>query len=156
VENTKNGELHLKANEKREYPRQSMAVSVRYKLLTPEEAEKAMARHFDPDKMMQDYSQGESSDVSKNGLSMYVNEEIRLKSLMAVTMYLSVPGISCNCKALAEVVRRESNTEGGFYAYKVGLRFVKIIHHNLKNYTYLNLNDLLNIKEQSFEGQAGK
>jgi len=151
----KDGELHLKKNEKREYPRQAMAVPVRYKVLSQEESEKAVSRHFDPDMVMvKNYKHGETFDVSKNGVSMYVNEEILLKSHMAVTMYLSVPGILCNCKALAEVVRREANTEGGFYAYKIGLRFIKIMHHNLKNYTFLNLNDLLNIKEQGLNEQG--
>jgi len=141
------GELRL-PGEKREYPRVPMNVSARYRVLDGEEAVRAMGRHFDADMILKQFNEGETIDVSKAGALMYVNEEIPLKTIAAVSMYISIPGISCSCKALAEVIRKEKAADGEKYEYKVGLKFLKILHHNLKNYRFLNLNDLLDVKEE--------
>jgi len=143
------GELRL-PGEKREYPRMPLNVAVRYRVLENDEANAALGRNFDPDTILRQYSEGETIDVSKAGTLMFVNEEIPIKSVVAVNMYVSIPGIAANCKALAEVVRREKAPEGEKYEYKTGLKFLKIMHHNLKNYKFLNFNDLLDVKEQKY------
>ena len=141
------GELRL-PSEKREYPRVPMNVAVRYKVLEAEEAKVALGRSFDPDAMLREFKEGETLDVSRSGALIYVNEELGVKSVIVVNMYLSVPGISCNCKALAEVIRREKAGEGEKFEYKAALKFLKILHHNLKSYKFLNLNDLLDVRGQ--------
>jgi hypothetical protein len=140
------GELQIPA-EKREFPRVPMNVNVRYRVLASEEADKALSRTFDADKLLQKFDEGETVNVSKNGILMYTNEEIPAKSFLVVNIYLTVPGISANCKALAEVIRRERSSDASKWLYIVALKFHKIIHHNLKNYRFLNLNDLLDIRE---------
>jgi len=140
------GELRL-PGEKREYPRVPMNVNVRYRVIEGAEAEQALGRNFDPDTILQQYNEGETVDVSRTGALMYVNEEIGVKSVVAVNMHISIPGISCNCKALAEVIRRQKTAENEKYEYKVALKFLKILHHNLKNYKFLNLNDLLDVRD---------
>jgi hypothetical protein len=141
--------------EKREYPRVQTALTVRFRILGQEEAEKALSRHFDPDATLAEgFQEAETIDVSKNGLLMLANEEIRLKSFVAVSMYVSVPGISCNCKGLAEVVRRELNPESNIFKYKIGLRFSKVIHQNLKNYKFLDLRGMLDVKEPGIGSQG--
>ena len=141
------GELRL-PSEKREYPRVPMSVAVRYKVLDSEEAKLALGRSFDPDSSLKEFKEGETLDVSRSGALIYLNEEIAAKTMMIVNMYISVPGISCNCKALAEVIRRDKAGEGEKYEYKAALKFLKILHHNLKSYKFLNLNDLLDVRGQ--------
>ena len=141
------GELRL-PSEKREYPRVPMSVAVRYKVLDIEEAKMALGRSFDPDSSLKEFKEGETLDVSRSGALIYLNEEIAAKTMMVVNMYISVPGISCNCKALAEVIRRDKAGEGEKYEYKAALKFHKILHHNLKSYKFLNLNDLLDVRGQ--------
>lgn len=140
------GELQI-PSEKREFPRVDMNINVRYRVLTSEEATKALSRTFDADALLVKFDEGETLNVSKNGVLMYTNEEIAAKSFVVVNMYLSVPGISANCKALAEVIRRDRSNDASKWLYTVALKFHKIVHHNLKNYKFLNLNDLLDIKE---------
>lgn len=145
------GEIKLPGatgTEKREFPRVPMNVNVRYRQLSSDEATKAMARTFDADKLLEKFEEGETKNVSKAGILMYTNEEIAAKTFLAVNMYITVPGITCNCKALAEVIRRERSNDASKWLYTVALKFHKILHHNLKNYKYLNLNDLLEVKEQ--------
>jgi hypothetical protein len=143
------------SDEKREYPRVPTELTVRYRSLSQEEADKALSRHFDPDaSLAEGFQEAETLDVSKNGLLMLTNEEIRLKSYVAVSMYISIPGIACNCKGLAEVVRRELNPESHIFKYKIGLRFCKVVHQNLKNYKFLDLRGLLDVKEPGIENQG--
>lgn len=147
------GEIVMPApTEKREFPRVPMNVSVRYRQLNSEEATKALARMFDADTLLEKYEDGETKNVSKGGILMYTNEEIASKSFLAVNMFITIPGISCNCKALAEVIRRDRSNDASKWLYTVALKFHKIIHHNLKNYKFLNLNDLLDIKETGGAG----
>ena len=142
------GEINIPApKEKREFPRVPMSVSVRYRQLTSEESTKALNRTFDADALLQKFEDGETKNVSKGGILMYTNEEIPAKSFLAVNLFISVPGITCNCKALAEVIRRERSNDASKWLYTVALKFHKIVHHNLKNYKFLNLNDLLDVKE---------
>lgn len=140
------GEINF-GNEKREHPRVAMSVPVRYRVLSNEEATKAINRSFDPDTILQEFNEGETINVSKTGILMYTNEELSVKSFIVINMHISIPGISCNCKALAEIIRREKTFDSSKYFYKVALKFHKILHHNLKNYKYMNLNELLDIKE---------
>ncbi|MFP4466051.1 MAG: PilZ domain-containing protein [Candidatus Goldiibacteriota bacterium] len=140
------GEIVI-SNEKREYPRLPMTVKVRYTALSNEDAEKALGRYFVPDELAGNFREGTSIDVSKSGILMNTNEEIRIKTFLNVLIYITIPGISCNVKALAEAVRREMNPDDDAYVYKVGLKFHKILHHNLKKYKYAEVQSLLNIKE---------
>ncbi len=135
------------SGEKREYPRAMMSTPARFRLLGPHDAEKALNRHFDPDELLTEYKEGETLDVSKTGVMLLTNEDLKLGSFIAASMHLSVPGISCNCKVLGEVVRRHLN-ENGKYKYKVGLKLHRILHQNLKTYKYLDFKDLLSIKER--------
>lgn len=141
------GEINF-GTEKREHPRVLMKVPVRYKVLSSEEATKALNRLFDADIISQKFTEGETINVSKTGILMYTNEEVPIKSFIVVNMYISIPGIACNCKALAEIIRREKAFDSSKYLYKVALKFHKILHHNLKNYKFMKLNDLLDIKEE--------
>ena len=145
-EERNNAELSIPV-EKREFPRVAMNLAVRYRVLEQDEAARAMTRSFDADKLLEKYEEAQTKDVSKNGILMYTNEEIPAKSYIAVNMYITIPGISCNCKALAEVIRRERSNDASKWLYTVALKFHKIMHHNLKNYRYLNLNELLEINE---------
>ncbi|MCX7698834.1 MAG: PilZ domain-containing protein [Candidatus Goldbacteria bacterium] len=140
------GEINF-GKEKREHPRIEMTVPVRYRILSSEEATKALNRSFDADTILQEYSEGETINVSKTGILMYTNEEVPIKSFIVINMHISIPGISCNCKALAEIMRREKAFDSSKYFYKIALKFHKILHHNLKNYKYMRLNELLDIKE---------
>jgi hypothetical protein len=143
------GEINLPAAgaEKREFPRVPMNVNVRYRMLESEEAQKALGRTFDADKLLEKFEEGETLNVSKGGILMYTNEELPAKSYLAVNMFITIPGITCNCKALAEVIRRDRSADASRWLYTVALKFHKILHHNLKNYRFLNLNDLLDVKE---------
>jgi hypothetical protein len=141
------GEINF-GKEKREHPRIPMSVPVRYRILSSEDATKALNRTFDADSILMDFKEGETINVSKTGILMYTNEEVPVKSFVVINMHISIPGISCNCKALAEIIRREKAMDASKYFYKVALKFHKILHHNLKNYKYMNLNELLNIKEE--------
>jgi len=137
------GELLVPGSEKREYPRVAMRVKVRYRLLDVETAEKALTKAFDADKLLENYDMGETIDVSKNGILMVTEREIPIKSYLAINMYIAVPGIACACRAMAAVVRREKDGDN----YKVALKFLKVLHHNLKNYKFAALQTLLDIKE---------
>src|SRR5208337_2104064 len=141
------GELLVPGSEKREYPRVAMRVKVRYRILDVETAQKALTKSFDADKLLAEYNTGESIDVSKTGLLMFTEKEIPLKSYLAVNMYISIPGIACACRALAEVVRRERDGNN----FKVALKFLKVMHHNLKNYKFAALQTLLEIREPGME-----
>jgi hypothetical protein len=125
-----------------------MSLQVRYKVLGNEEAEKALSRHYDPDSLMKDHNTGETVDVSRTGILMNTSEELMVKTYLNVALFITVPGISCNCKALAEVMRRDVNPDTDVYRFKVGLKFHKILHHNLKNYKFSDLSSLLGVNEQ--------
>ncbi len=143
------GEISF-GTEKREHPRVPMTVPVRYRILSSEDATKALNRSFDADAILQEFSEGETINVSKTGILMYTNEEVPIKSFVVINMHLSIPGISCNCKALAEIIRREKAFDSSRFFYKIALKFHKILHHNLKSYKFMKLNELLDIKEEQF------
>lgn len=153
-EEKNDGELIIQGNEKREYPRVPMKVAVKYRILESEEAEKALTKYFDADRLLVDSKKSETIDVSRSGLLMYVDDEVPIKSFIVVSMYISVPGISCSCKAIAQVVRRIKNEDtDSKFNYKIAVKFLKILHHNLKNYKFLNLEQLLDIKDRFSQGE---
>jgi c-di-GMP-binding flagellar brake protein YcgR len=141
------GEIFFGA-EKREYPRVPMNAPVRYRVLGKDEADKALGRFADTSNLLQQFAEAETANVSKNGIAMYTNEEVPTKSFMAVNMHFSIPGIAANCKAIAEVIRRDKS-DNDKYKYIVALKFIKITHHNLKNYKFLDLKNLLDINDPS-------
>lgn len=139
------GEIFF-GSEKREYPRMPMNAPVRYRMLTKEESDKAIGRFADNSSLLAQYEEAETINVSKNGIAMYTSEELPAKSIVAVNMHISIPGIACNCKAIAEVIRRDKSDKDK-YQYVVALKFIKIVHHNLKNYRFLDLNNLLDVND---------
>jgi hypothetical protein len=140
------GEL-LIPQERRDYPRVSLSVKVRYRILDDDEADKALTRHFDPEKIFTKYQESSLINVSTSGLLMYTSEEVRVKKFVAVSMYLPMPGLSCACKALAEVIRCDKDKESKeSNKYVVALKFLKVIHHNLNKYRFITLTDILDIK----------
>jgi len=135
------GELLL-PQEKRDYPRVSLNVKVMYRVLDNDEADKALVKHFDPEKVFQACKTSEVINVSTSGLLMYTLENIPEKSFVAVNMYIPLPGLSCACRAVAEVIRSDKQQD----KYLIALKFLKVIHHNLNKYKFLTLTDLLEIK----------
>jgi hypothetical protein len=147
MENEEKGEGQLFfGSEKREYPRVVMNAPVRYRLLSKEESDKALGRFADNSNILTQYEEAETVNVSKNGIAMYTNSEFAPKSIVAVNMHISIPGIACNCKAIAEVIRMDKS-DNPKYAYVAAVKFVKIVHHNLKNFRFLDLNNLLDVND---------
>lgn len=135
------GELLL-PQEKRDYPRISINVKVMYRVLENDEADNALIKHFDPEKVFQACSSSQVINVSTSGLLMYTPEPIPVKSFVAVNMFIPLPGLACACRAVAEVIRSDKQNGKNLIA----LKFLKVIHHNLNKYKYCTLNDLLEIK----------
>jgi len=90
---------------------------------------------------MKDFETNECLNVSTSGILMESKDSVDLKKFVAVSMYLPLPGLSCSCRALAEVVRCENTDEG----YMLGLKFLRVLYHNLNKYKFLTLADLLNM-----------
>lgn len=140
------GELLL-PQERRDYPRIAVSVSVRYRVLEGDEADNALTKHFDPEKIFTRFQESRLINVSTSGLLMRAHEEIQEKKFVAVNMYLPMPGLSCSCKALAEVIRCVKDESGKETSkYIVALKFLKVIHHNLNKYKFVTLTDILDIK----------
>ena len=78
---------------------------------------------------------------------MYADREIPVKTFIAINMYIPLPGLSCSCKTLAEVVRCERQND----KYLIGLKFLKVLYHNLNKYKFLTLTDLLEIKGEDIK-----
>jgi hypothetical protein len=135
------GELLL-PREKRDYPRISINIKVMYRVLDNDEADKALVKHFDPEKVFKSCSASEVINLSTSGLLMYTGENIPAKSFVAVHMCIPLPGLSCACRAIAEVIRSEEQ-KGRFL---IGLKFLKVVHHNLNKYKFVTLTDMLEIK----------
>ncbi len=144
----KEGEL-LVPQERRDYPRIAINVKVRYRVLDDTEADKNLTKHFDPDQILQEYSESKVVNISTSGLLMHTKEEISVKKFVVVCMYLPLPGLSCNIKTLAEVIRCESAPEDikkQGYQYNIALKFLKVIHHSLNKFKFLSLIELLDVK----------
>ena len=139
-EEKKEGDLLL-PNERREYPRVGVNIKVKYRVLdaTPEDNE--LVKRFDPEKIFQKTTETQAVDVSTCGLQMFTEEFIPLKSFVAVNMYIPLPGLSCSCKVLGEVIRIEKLD----MIHRVGVKFLKVLHHDLNKYKYTTLKDLLEI-----------
>jgi hypothetical protein len=135
------GELLL-PQEKRDYPRIAVNIKVLYRVLENDEADIALVKHFDPEKVFKSCSTSEVVNLSTSGLLMYTAENIATKSFVAVNMYIPLPGLSCACRAIAEVIR--CSAENG--KFLIALKFLKVIHHDLNKFKYCTLNDLLEIK----------
>lgn len=140
------GELLL-PQERRDYPRISVSVGVRYRVLADDEADKALTKHFDPEKIFTKFQECHVINMSTSGLLMRAPEDIKEKKFVAINMYLPMPGLSCSCKALAEVIRCvKDESKGENNKYIVALKFLKVIHHNLNKYKFVTLADILDIK----------
>ncbi|HRU38542.1 MAG TPA: hypothetical protein P5511_01595 [Candidatus Goldiibacteriota bacterium] len=135
----------LLPQERRDYPRVAVNIKVRYRILEDDEADRALVKHFDPEKIFKEFSESGAINVSKSGLLMYSHEDIPEKKFVAISMYLPLPGLSCCCKAIAEVVRCGTDSaEAGRRV--VALKFLKVIHHSLNKFKFVTLNDILDIK----------
>lgn len=144
----KDGEL-LIPQERRDYPRIAINVKVKYRILDDTEEDKNLIKHFDPDQILHEYSESKVVNISTSGLLMHTKEEIPVKKFVIVCMYLPLPGLSCNIKTLAEVIRCETASEDvkkQGYQYNIALKFLKIIHHNLNKFKFLSLIELLDVK----------
>lgn len=144
----KEGEL-LVPQERRDYPRIAINVQVRYRVLDDTEEDKNLIKNFDPDKIFYEYNESKVVNISTSGLLMHTKEEIPVKKFVVICMYLPLPGLSCNIKALAEVVRCEPAQEDvkkHGYQYNVALKFLKVIHHSLNKFKFLSLIELLDVK----------
>ena len=140
-EEKQEGELLL-PKERRDYPRVSMNVKVKYRVLENDEADHALVKHFDPEKIFKECSISEVVNISTSGLLMYTAEEISPKAFVAVHMVLPLPGLACACKAIAEAIRCDREGE----RFLVALKFLKVIHHDLNRFKFMTLTDLLDIK----------
>ncbi|MFP4466050.1 MAG: PilZ domain-containing protein [Candidatus Goldiibacteriota bacterium] len=132
----------LLPQERRDYPRVSVNIKVQYKVLDETDDDMKTALKFDPEKIMEKFESSECLNVSTSGILMRSGYPVDKKKFVAVNMYLPMPGLSCACRALAEVVRCEKMEDG----YLLGLKFLRILHHNLNKYKFLTLADLLNMK----------
>ncbi len=137
----------LLPQERRDYPRISINIKVRYRVITDEPGDKNLIKHFDADKILSKYNENTTINMSSSGLLMYTNEEIPVKSFIAVNMYIPLPGLSCSCKVLGEVVRSEKENE----KFKLAVKFLKVLWHNLNKYRFLTLTDLLDIKGEEIK-----
>lgn len=135
----------LLPQERRDYPRVNVTVKVRYRVLENDEADRALTKHFDPDKIFEKFSESHVINVSTSGLLMYAHEQIKEKQFVAISMVLPMPGLACMCKALAEVIRCDKD-EKDPSKYILALKFLKIIHHSLNKFKFMTLNGMLDIK----------
>lgn len=142
----KEGEILL-PKERRDYPRIAVNVKVRYRILENTKEDMDLIKHFDADKIFLEYNESNTLNMSSSGLLMYIDEEMQVKSFIAVNMYIPLPGLSCSCKVLGEVVRCERENE----KYKVAIKFLKVLWHNLNKYKFLTLIDLLEIKGEEIK-----
>lgn len=133
--------------ERRDYPRIAISVHVKYRVLENDEADRALIKNFDPEKIFTEASSAEMVNISSSGLLMYSKDEIPEKSFVAVSMYLPLPGLACSCRVLGECVRsiKEENR------YSIGLKFLKILHHDLNQFKYMTLKDMLEINGAAFK-----
>jgi len=144
----KEGEL-LVPQEHRDYPRVAINVKVRYRVLDDTESDKNLIKRFDADQILREYKESKVVNVSTSGLLMHTNEEIPVKKFVVVCMYLPLPGLSCDIKTLAEVIRCENASEyvkKQGYQFSVALKFLKVIHHSLNKFKFLSLVELLDVK----------
>lgn len=144
----KEGEL-LIPQERRDYPRIAINVKVRYRVLDDTEEDRNLIKHFDPDKILSEFSESKVVNISTSGLLMHTKEEISIKKFVVMCMYLPLPGLSCNIKSLAEVIRCEeapADVKKQGYNYNIALKFLKVIHHSLNKFKFLSLIELLDVK----------
>jgi len=149
MENEKNEAELLLPEERREYPRVAMAVKVLYRILNGSEEDKNLIKNFNAENILTHYKEAESVNLSKSGILMYTQEEIKIKSFLSTSMYLPMPGFSCNVRALAEVVRCDKDEKSG--KYLMALKFLKLIHHNLNKFKYVTLKDILAIDGENIK-----
>jgi hypothetical protein len=146
IEDNKDAEL-LIPQERRDYPRIGINIHVKYRVLGTELEDAGITKRFDPDKTFEKSIQDKAINISTSGLLMYCAEEIKIKSFVAVSMYLPLPGLSCSCRALAQVIR----CDPGNGNYILALKFIKVLFHDLTKYKFMTLTDLLEIKGEDIK-----
>jgi len=146
VKDGKTGDL-LIPQERRDYPRVAVAVTVRYRLLEQNQADEAIHKKFNPDLIYEKYQSAEATNLSTSGLLMVTSENVPEKSFLLVSMYLPLPGLSCSATALAECIR--CTGENG--KNTVALKFLKVLHHDLNKYKFCTLTDLLDIRGEEIK-----
>jgi|SRR5208283_1846221 len=144
----KEGELLL-PEERREYPRVAMTIKVLYRILDGSDEDQNLIKNFNAEAILTHYKEAESINLSKSGILMFADEEIKTKSFVSTSMYIPLPGFSCNVRALAEVVRCDRNEQKGKYI--VALKFLKLLHHNLNKFKYVSLKDMLAIDGENIK-----
>jgi len=145
----KNAELII-SGERRIYPRIALTVPVKYSIVkeaVPSETEQDELLQKGMENINSDkYNTTQTVNISTGGLLITTDDIINPKTTLHLTMYIPLPGIACNCSILGEVVRCEKTEKG----YNTGIKFIKIIHHNLNKYKYATLKDILNIDGPKF------
>ena len=114
--------------ERRQYPRIPLSLPIHYSIV----------------KKGEDIKKSESINISTGGVLMTTEERIEPGSTIHLTMNMPLPGLSCNCAMLGEIVRcEEKEDKSGF---KTAVKFNKIVHHNLNKYKYASLKDILKLE----------
>jgi len=139
------------SGERRIYPRMALSVPVKYSIVkeaVPSEAEHDTLIKQGMDNIETDkFNSTKSVNISSGGLLITTDSRINPKTTLHLSMYIPLPGLACNCSILGEVVRCEKGENG----YNTGIKFIKIIHHNLNKYKYATLRDILNIEDSKFK-----
>ncbi len=133
--------------ERRDYPRIAISVHVKYRILQNDPSDRELVKKFDPEKIFEQAGSATMVNISSSGLLMYAPEEIPEKSFVAVSMYLPLPGLSCSCRVLGECVRCIKEDD----RYSIGLQFLKVLHHDLNQFKYMALKDLLEINREPYK-----
>ncbi len=138
----KNAELIIPSLERREYPRIALSAPIKYRILKREDKDNLIEKELD-NLFNDNMRESETINLSSSGLLMTTEEKINCGNILYVTMHIPLPGISCNCSLLAEVVRCEERQDK---KYNIAIKFLKIVHHNLNKYKYATLKDILNLE----------
>ena len=105
---------------------------------------KDLHKHYSFVKDDKNLKKSESVNVSTGGVLMTTEEKLEQGSIIQLSMHMPLPGLSCNCAMLGEVVRCEQSEDKK--SYRAAVKFTKIVHHNLNKYKYASLKDILNLE----------
>ncbi len=143
----KKAELFFPSSERRTYPRVALSAPIRYVVIKQgkdnkldEDYDKLISKDFNEKNIVKE---SKTINLSSGGLLIQTDEEISVGSLLHIKMHMPLPGISCNCFMLGEVVRCEKKE---IKKYEIAIKFKKVIHHNLNKYKYATLKEILNLE----------
>jgi hypothetical protein len=135
-------------SERRAYPRIALSTEVKFSVV--KEAQPAHDKEHEDllNLGAENLEKGkavatETVNLSSAGLLMNTDRDIAPGSTIHITLHVPLPGISCTCSMLAEIIRSDKNPDGTF---ATAVKFLKVVHHNLSKYKYAALHDLLNLE----------